>query len=295
MRKSTFKTIDDTQIYFETNIEEGDKNLENVIILNYGLVCSFHHWSKQIPFIKENNWKYVIHDYRGHFESEGSDKIESLTFKNFANDIYQLCHHLSIKKSVILGHSMGVNVSLQFAKDYPELCQSLILISGTVAPVRGVMLNNYVMEYFAPFFNNHKKKKPDLYKLLWKYSDKNPLVKLGLHRGGFNIKTVPMSFVETYVTKLKELGPDIFFQLLTQMNEHDIIAYLSNIEIPTLVVAGNRDKVLPGYLQISLAKEIRNSELYIVHDGSHVPQVDFPELMNQRLKVFIEKNHLVTE
>jgi len=205
----------------------------------------------------------------------------------------ELYHHLNIKIAYHIGHSMGVNVSLEFVRNYPKLCQGIVLISGTVSPVRGVMMGNYLMEYLAPLFQRQLVKNPQLYEKLWNLSNKNPLIKKIIHRGGFNPKETPLSFVDTYTEKLNELGPEIFFQLLNEMNQHDIIAYLDKINSPALIIGGTKDYCLPNYLQHLLSESLVHSELYMLIDGSHVPQVDFPDLINERILIFLKENYLV--
>ena len=73
------------------------------------------------------------------------------------------------------------------------------------------------------------------------------------------------------------------------MHDHDIINELETIKTPTLVIGGDKDKIIPNYLQQILTKNLPNSKLYIVKDGSHVPQADFPDLINLRIHQFIKK------
>jgi pimeloyl-ACP methyl ester carboxylesterase len=118
----------------------------------------------------------------------------------------------------------------------------------------------------------------------------NPLAIFLVFDGGFNTKTTTQDFVELYMKKISELPKELFFHLLEEMKNHDIISYLETIKNPTLIVGGDKDKVIPNYLQQILHKKIENSELYIVKDGSHVPQVDFPEIINKRINRFLNKH-----
>lgn len=73
------------------------------------------------------------------------------------------------------------------------------------------------------------------------------------------------------------------------MHDHDVINHLESIKTPTLVIGGDKDKIIPNYLQQILTKYLPKSQLYIVKDGSHVPQADFPHMINHRIKQFIKK------
>ena len=87
--------------------------------------------------------------------------------------------------------------------------------------------------------------------------------------------------------KIAELSPELFLQLFEEMSRHEILPHLSKIQTPTLVIGGDKDMVIPCYLQKMLAQEMENSELYIVFEGSHVPQVDFPDIINKRVSHFL--------
>ena len=92
------------------------------------------------------------------------------------------------------------------------------------------------------------------------------------------------------MNRLSQLGPDLFMQLFGEMQKHDILGDLGMMNMPSLVIGGDKDNVIPYHLQLLLHQTLRNSELYLVKDGSHVPQVDFPEFINERIKQFIDSH-----
>lgn len=284
-----FKTTDGEQILYTTNFQvRDDIEHENVLVFNYGLVCSNHHWKEQLPFFDKLGFKILIHDYRGHYQSTGSHDISNVTFENITNDLYGICKTLNIKSTIQIGHSMGVNVTLEFIRKFPDLVNKVVLMSGTVIPVDNIMFDTNIMDHLRPVLTKLSKKFPTEFKTFWKFSGRNPIVKKLIHVGGFNLHEVSDEFIEIYVNKLGQLGPELFFQLLDEMQKHDILAHLPQIKIPTLVIGGDNDKVIPNYLQKLLHNNLPNAELYIVHQGSHVPQVDFPQFINERLLYFLE-------
>jgi non-heme chloroperoxidase len=284
-----YKTDDGEQILYTTNFEVGDElEHENVIIFNYGLVCSNYHWKEQIPYFSEQGYKVLTHDYRGHYQSTGIQNIDSVTFENITNDVYGICKKLNIKSAILIGHSMGVNISLEIARKFPNLIKQLVLISGTVIPVDNIMFNTNVMDHIRPTLVKLCKQFPEGFKTFWKFGGWNPVVRKVIHIGGFNIEQVTDEFIEIYMNKLGQLGPELFFQLLDEMQKHHILAHLPSIKTPTLIMGGDNDKVIPNYLQKLLRKNLPNSEIYIYRNGSHVPQVDFPEFTNERIQQFIE-------
>ncbi len=282
-----YKTDDGEQIFYTTNFDPEAEENDEVIVFNYGLVCSNHHWTPQIEYYDSIGKKILIHDYRGHFHSTGKHDLSKLTFSNITNDIYGLLEKTKIKTAIMLGHSMGVNVCLEFSKRFPHKVSKQVLISGTTVPVYSVMFNTNLMDQLKPLIIKLFNTYPDAFSSFWKFSGWNPLVKKIVHAGGFNLDQVSDEFIEIYLNKIGELGPDIFFQLIDEMNKHTILASLNNIKTPTLIIGGDNDKVIPNYLQRLLNENLPNSSLYIVRNGSHVPQVDFPKFINERVDHFI--------
>lgn len=286
-----FHTSDGEDLIYSTNFDPNDFPDRPTILFNYGLVCSNHHWLYQLPFFNDKEYNLIAHDYRGHYQSTGLERIENITFERITKDIKELLDTLGIKKVHQIGHSMGVNVSLDFTTTYPEMVETQTLISGTVIPVREIMFDTNIMEIFAPYFDYLLKNYPKILTKVWETSGINPLVNKMIHHGGFNVKTVSTEFVEIYLSRLSELGPQLFFQLFNEMSEHDVLSKLDRVTHPTLIIGGDRDKVIPNYLQFLLHKQLSNSFVYILRKGSHVPQVDFPDLVNERIQYFLENNH----
>lgn len=291
-----FYTSDGIRIFYNTNFktEELDSS-RPVMVLIYGLLCSNNQFKYQIPFFEEQGYQILIHDYRFHFASSQEGDIKTCTFPNIAKDLHELLVDLNIKKSLFVGHSMGVNISLEHARRYPEDMIGQILISGTIVPPQDIMFDSNMIDIVAPHLKSFTDKYPALFKSLWKHSYKNPIAQYFIFDGGFNKKKVSMEFVQLYMKKISELPETLFFHLLNIMHDHDIINHLESIETPTLVIGGDKDKIIPNYLQRILTTHLPESELYIVKDGSHVPQADFPELINSRLLRFLNKLEIKAE
>ena len=284
------KTSDGEQIFHTTNFPPGTIH-ENVLVFNYGLVCSNHHWIKQIEYFDNLGLPILLHDYRGHFQSSGISDIKKITFEQIASDIKELLDFLGLKNSILLGHSMGVNVCLEFAKNWGEShLKSMILISGSIVPVHDIMMNTHLTGAVKPLLFSILKKFPREFNAFWKYGGWTSIIQKVIHAGGFNITQVSDEFIEIYLNKIGQLGPELFFQLIDEMQRHDIMAHTSQIHVPTLVVGGNQDKVIPNYLQKLMCSKLEGAQIYTIHEGSHVPQVDFPKMINQRIQFFLDRS-----
>ena len=283
-----FITPDQEQIFFNKNFKVNDPS-KPTLVFNYGLVCSNHHWKFQTEYFDKLGFQILIHDYRGHFQSTGKNNVKMITFPQMAKDIHDLCEYLGIKKAVMLGHSMGVNVSLQLAKDYPNLVSGMVLISGTFMAVKDIMFDSNIMEFATPFLTAGLQKYPQLVNAVWTTNGMNPLIRTIIHTTGFNKNKVSKEFIEIYLNRVGQLGPDVFFQLFNEMAKQNITASLEKMKCPALIVGGQKDNVIPNHLQRTLATLLPNSETYFLVDGSHVPQVDFPDFINERINLFVEQ------
>lgn len=284
-----FKTDDNEQIFYVKNFTKIDPK-KPILVFNYGLVCSNHHWKFQTDFFDKRGFQILIHDYRGHFQSTGAHDVHKITFPQMAKDVADLCAFLGIEKAVMLGHSMGVNICLQLAKDYPQLVSSMVLISGTFVNVKDVMFDTNLMEFIAPMAALGLEKYPKIFNKIWTSSGSNPVVRELIRLSGFNRHKVSSEFVEIYLNRVGQLGPDLFFQLFNEMTRQNITGSLERMTMPSLVIGGHKDGVIPNHIQRSLANLLPKSESYYLKDGSHVPQADYPAMVNERIEMFISQH-----
>jgi len=286
-------TNDGKRIFYCTNFSKVTDHHEPLLVFNYGLVCSNHHWAKQLPYFDKKKFKILIHDYRGHFNSSKEETLEQCNFTTFANDLHKIIEKIKsiypINNIIMFGHSMGVNVTLEYAKLFPQELIAMVLISGTVFPPHDVMFNTNIMDFLMPYLEFLKKKSPKFFKSIWDLAPYIPITQRLIRRGGFNPNKVSMEFIQIYLHKIKQLGPDLFFKLFDEMGKHNAISYLHELNVPSLIIGGDQDKIIPNYIQNIIHKRLKGSEIYIVKDGSHVPQVDFPETINERILLFLNK------
>lgn len=284
-----FKTSDKTSIRYQLNFNPDKKmKKKTVLVFNYGLVCSNEHFRPQIDYFNQLGYPIILHDYRGHFDSSGKEKIESITLKNIAKDLNELLTFLNINNAHFVCHSMGVNVGVEFYKNYPEKIKSLILISGTLFSVYDVMFGSKIMNYVIPYLYDLSKEKPGLAKNTWNFINSSYGISLIIQRLGFNKDFTPVEFIQNYLENINALGHEIFFQLINQMKHQDKLATLEQITTPTLVIAGDKDLVIPLKFQKFIHQQIENSEFKTIEGGSHVPQIDFPDKVNYLIETFLQ-------
>ena len=282
---SFFKTFDDHKIWYAKNFQ-GQPN-QPILVFNYGLVCTNQHWQYQINYLNKKDFPILIQDLRGHYTKENIP-ISSITIHNFVQDLKQLLDLIKIKRTYMLGHSMGVNTTLEFTLQYPKMVEKIILITGTILPVDSILLRTNLFENVTPLFDLFSKKSPYLLKTLWKPILNNYASKKLVAYLGFNQERTSKEFIDEYMQNISELPVELVFQLLNEMSQHHLLPHLDLIQQKTLIIKGSKDRVIPPQIQDLIHNEIKNSEIFEIEYGSHVPQVDFPKKINNRILSFLK-------
>jgi len=288
LKEHHIKTDDGKRIYYKINFNPKELKPSTLLVFNYGLVCNYQHWSKQVPYFHKKGFSVLLHNYRGHFNSTGKGDLNSLTFRRIAKDIRLIVKPLKPKSIYMLGHSMGVNVTLEYARRYPtKNLSGLILISGTVLSPQKVLFHSNIVDILSPYCSWFIKTFPDAFNNLWKNSVESELMTKVIHFGGFNTKTVPEEFVREYLNNIGKLKPQIFVKLMDEMSNHNILNHLEKIKTPTIAMGGDKDMVIPYEAQKLTAKKMPHATFNKIKDGSHVPQIDFPAIINKKILNFI--------
>ena len=275
-----FKTFDGTRLFY--SIEGKGKPL----IFCYGLVCSSLHWTYQIDHFKEN-YQTIWFDYRGHQNSEAPVDLDSLTLENLAKDIACLMDELKLKDAVFLGHSMGVNVVLELYRQHPERVAGMILANGTSTRPLDTLFHVNALQAGFDLLRRANDRSPKLVSFLWNLQKNNPLARTMVALAGFNPHLTPAEDIQTYVNQVADMDPAILIHLIKSYENYDATHWLHMINVPTLIIAGENDNVIPLRQQELMHQLIPNSQLSVIKHGSHCPQMDLPELINHKIQ-----NHL---
>lgn len=282
MRNGFFKTFDGTRLFY--SIEGSGPPL----VFCYGLVCSKLHWSYQMEYFKKH-YTVIWFDYRGHHRSETPANPEALTIDNMARDVECLLDELKIPKATFLGHSMGVNIVLEFYHRCPERVQAMVLANGSARGPLETMLRSNVMQLIFPTLYSAYKKYPKLANFIWKAQGKSKLTPWLVGQLGFNPNLAKPEDIETYVHMVTGMDMIITLQLLKDYEDYDATPWLHRIDVPTLVIAGENDLIIPREAQEIMHQLIPNSRFELVRHGSHCPQMDIPELANIIIERFLNE------
>ncbi len=276
------KSFDGTKLFY--SIEGKGKPL----VFCYGLICSSLHWTYQIDHFREK-YQSIWFDYRGHQNSEIPQNQDSLTLENIARDLGTVLDELNIDDAVILGHSMGVNVVLEFYRQQPKRVAGMVLANGTAQrPLEGAFGSNVLQTGFE-ILKKAYKVSPELVSYLWKSSKRNPIAKSVVTFGGFNPHLTPKEDIDLYVSQVADTDPSILIHLIENYESYDASAWLHTVEVPTLIISGENDRLIPVEQQELLHQLMPNSQLEVIRHGSHCPQMDLPDLVNLKIENFLSQ------
>ena len=276
------RSFDGSRIFYSIEGQPDGKPL----IFCYGLVCSSLHWTYQIDHFGRSH-RAVWSDYRGHQNSDTPADLNTITIENMAQDIKILMDELGIPEAVLLGHSMGVNVVLEFYRQNPSRVAGMVLANGTAKrPLETAFHANILDKAFGVLQAAHDFS-PSVVNALWKIQNANPFTRTLVALGGFNPHLTPKEDIEIYVKQVAEMRPEILLQLIRNYQEYDATAWLHTIQAPTLIIAGEEDHMIPLEQQELLHQLIPGSRLEVLRHGSHCPQMDLPELFNLKIEKFL--------
>lgn len=278
-----FESFDGTRLYYETRGEG------KPLVFVYGIACLINHWHPQLSYFSQN-YKTVICDFRGHHFSDVPDDKKNLSLDALAQDVVALCDHLDIREAVFLGHSFGTEVLMQTYMKRPILFKGACFVSGFFSNPFAALLSS---EQLRGVFNYVKKAyntAPAVMTSLWKYGVTNPVsMFLSSIVGGFNIEQTSIKDIEIYAQGVANIDVRVFLTLFEELVSHDGMECLTKMDTPTLIIAGEKDSLTPSHVQQQIKNTLPDSELYLLPNGSHCVQLDFPDIVNSKIEQFLKK------
>lgn len=247
------------------------------LILLHGLASSTYTWRNLFEPLSKN-YRVIAIDLKGFGFSEKPDGDYSRPEQ--ARLVIGLMKSLQIEKAIICGNSMGGEVALNIAIQEPNRVKSLILLdNGGMKVSGGGSLVPFYLQ--TPYIN----------RLLTALAmTSNKLVRQGLEKSYFDDSKVSDETVAKYY--LPVTGTDGQRGVLLarqQASNGEIESQLSQINIPTLIVWGAEDEVIPLEAGKKANSLIKDSKLVIYENCGHLPQEEMPERSLADIIEFLKK------
>ena len=116
------------------NYKEYGKGIPLVIL--HGLLGMLDNWHSFSKKLAEDYWIIAV-DQRNHGKSFWSDDF---SYPLMSVDLYEMIHELELTDPIVMGHSMGGKTAMQFAHDYPNHIEKLVVVD--IIPRPGAKKND---------------------------------------------------------------------------------------------------------------------------------------------------------
>jgi 3-oxoadipate enol-lactonase len=121
-----YAEVNDIRIWYEIR----GKTAATPVVMTHGFAGPSRQWWPEIEPLAEKR-PVVLYDVRGHDRTSVPPDEAAYSMPQFASDLAGLLRTIGIERAYIGGVSMGGMVTAQFAVDYPEMCESVLICDST--------------------------------------------------------------------------------------------------------------------------------------------------------------------
>lgn len=238
------------------------------LLLVHGLGENLTSWEYQLDELS-SYYTVIALDLRGH----GSSGIgeEEVSLELIKKDIKLLIEALKITKVHLCGLSMGGIIAQLFAAKYPNYLKSLVL-ADTNAYVPEKLVAKVLPQRFA-------------------FIEENTMEEVGKYMAGLCLSpNAPETLFNRVINMFASNNKEIYSQLTAQVMKADCRSILEKINSPTLIIAGEQDKVTPVATSEFLHSNIPNSTLKIIPQAGHLTKLEAPKEFNKAILDFLQPN-----
>jgi pimeloyl-ACP methyl ester carboxylesterase len=246
------------RIYYAKNENAPGEN----IVFVHGAGENHRIWAKQLVDVPRKTSRPVsayAFDLPSHDRSEGSGRTSIAAYRDF---VAAFTKALGLELFILVGHSMGGAIALDFALTYPGRLRGLVLI-GTGARLRVAPI---ILEQVETSFEG-------LVSLMseWAYS---PSASRELVRRGEE--------------ELRLTPPTVTHGDFAACDAFDVMPRLGEIRTPILVIVGSDDKMTPPKYSMYLRDHIAGAQFILVEGAGHMVMLEQPDVVTAAIARFID-------
>lgn len=256
------------------------------LLLSDGIGCSGFIWDRLFPALSRG--RRVLHwNYRGHGKSGVPADLSRCTIEDCVDDLLAVLDAAGEPQAVLVGHSMGVQVSLEAWRRAPDRVAGLVLALGSPSHPLETFHGSRLLAQVFPVLKAVMQAWPGGARLLFQEVLPSELsLQLGLWLE-VNRQLVRREDVRRYLDDLARVDTQAWLRLLDSAAAHDARPFLPTIRVPTLVVGAEKDTFTPVALSRQMHQAIPGSELLLLPAGSHMGLLEHAELTELRLAKFL--------
>ncbi|NVJ10042.1 alpha/beta hydrolase [Myxococcus sp. AM001] len=274
---------DGAELYYQV---QGD-GLPGIVLCD-GLGCDGFAWKYLAPYLVRNHRVLRWH-YRGHGRSTVPADRSRIGMLYTGDDLRRLLDAVGMERAVLFGHSMGVQVALEFQRRYAQRVCGLVLVCGSYGNPLDTFHDSTALKRAFPLIRRVVERYPEQSaRIIHTVLRTELAVQLAITLE-MNRERIARNDLAPYFDHLARMDPVVFVRTLESMAEHNAWDHLPHVDVPTLVVAGGQDKFTPGWISEEMAARIPGAELDLIPDGTHTAPLEAPGRVEARVERFLRE------
>ena len=230
MSSSTITTKDGTEIYYK------DWGKGPVVTFSHGWPLSSDAWDGQMLFLVHNGFRVVAHDRRGHGRSSQASSGNDMD--GYADDLAAVIEALDLKDAILVGHSTGGGEVTRYIGRHGTKRVAKAVLIAAVPPIMLKSAANpegLPMEVFDSMRSSLTKDRSQFYKDLATQF-------YGANRPGAKVS---QGMLDQFWLWSMQAGLKNAYESIKAFSETDFTEDLKKIDVPTLVIHGEDDQIVP--------------------------------------------------
>ena len=243
------------------------------IVFIHGWPLNADAWDEQLHFFATNGYRAVALDRRGHGRS--TQTLDGQDMDTYAADLHALVRQLDLNNMILVGHSTGGGVVAHYIGRYGTKRVAKAVLVDAVTP--GMVKNGFPMAELDKLRAGIRADRPQFWKDF-------AIPFFGANRKGAKVS---QGTLDGFWLMCMQAGFPAAYDGIKAFSETDFTEDLKKFDVPTLIIHGDDDQIVPINISGELAaKQIKGATLKVYKGAPHGLPVTHQEQFNKDLLEF---------